>query len=332
MEISLGLLVLTTLGVLAYIALQMGHLKGLGQSLHAQVVFENASGLVEGAAVKIAGVQVGRVSGLEVDFDKARATLQLNYSAGIRQDALVSIRSRSLLGEKYVEITPRSRTAPLLADGGTLAAAPVGLELDQLITEMGPMLKGLDVEQVGPLLTELKGMVGENRQPVNQAVDRINSLLARLDKVHFDDPAAQKDLKVLIRNLRQTSESLPAMVRDSDRAIADLSRKAGPLLDKVSAAVDRLEPTLSRLPDTVDRLTTTLGHADKVLTTLEPMLARADTIDYDLIKKLLREEGLLIRLKGQDVAWDGAEASSSPSSRPAPPPAPQPPPSPRTSP
>lgn len=304
MEISLGLLVLATLGILAYIAMQMGQLKGVvGQSLHAQVVFDDAAGLVSGAAVKIAGVQVGRVEGLAVDFDKARATLALDPGAQIRTDAVVSIRARSLLGEKYVQIDPRSRTAALLEDGGTLTAAPGGTDLDQVISQLGPMVKDLDVKDVGPLLAELKGLVSDNHEPVNKVVAQVNDLLARLEKVHFDDPAAQADVKALIRNLRKTSDALPGMIKQSDQVVNTVATRAGPLLDKVDRAFDKLEPALEKLPGTVDKVTLTLDHADKVLTVLEPLLVRASSMDYNLAKKLLREEGLLIRFKSEDVQW-----------------------------
>jgi len=300
-EISLGLLVLVSLGILAYIALKIGDLKGFGSMARANVVFDDVAGLVEGASVRVAGVQVGRVEALQVDFDKARATLLLDEQAGIRQDAQAAIRARSLLGEKYVEILPRSRTAPLVTDGMELQAVPTQIELDQVIGRAGPLIDQLDLKTVGPLLDELYGVVHDNRTAVGSTLQQINTLLARVEKLEFDDPALQTDLKTMVGNLRRASDRLPELLDEAGETLESVSARAVPLLERLDQTVGRLEPTLEQLPETVTRLNATLEGIDRTLARIDPLLVRAQNVDYNLFRHLLREEGLLVRFRPQEV-------------------------------
>lgn len=310
MEVSLGLLVLVALAILAYIATETGHLKGIAFQMRTTVVFDNAAGLVEGAAVRVAGVQVGRVEKLAVDFNKARATLLIDGEADVRQDAVVTIRARSLLGEKYVELVPNSPDAPVLADGMELKALPAGLEIDQVMSELGPLLKTLDVKEVGPLLSELKGTVQDNRANLTKSVQQLTDLLGRLETVEFDDPALQGDIKALAHNLRELSERLPGTLERTEKTLQDVAGKVTPVLERIDAAVAKLEPTLEKLPGTVDRMNAALEGFDKVMDKAGPLLTRAESINYDLMKKLLREEGLLIRFRGEQVEWPGSMSSA----------------------
>ena len=115
-EIGVGVLVLGAVGLLAYMALQIGAIRGLGEDpVEVVAVMDDVVGLSEGAVVAVAGVPVGKVTSLTVDFDRARVGLALDAAAGIRADARVVMRARSVLGEKYVELVPESRDAPLLS-------------------------------------------------------------------------------------------------------------------------------------------------------------------------------------------------------------------------
>lgn len=109
-EVKLGVFVLIVLAMLAYLSLKIGGV-GVGESIHASVSFADAAGLVKDAAVNIAGVHVGTVRRLIVEGRRARITMTLLPEAKVREDAVATIRAKSLLGEKYLEIIP-SPTPP----------------------------------------------------------------------------------------------------------------------------------------------------------------------------------------------------------------------------
>ena len=85
---------------------------------YVRAIFDNAANLVDGEDVKIAGVPVGVVSGLEVtDNKKAAVTLRIDNEDFIpwKSDAKCVIRPQGLIGEKFVECEPGSSAAKPLA-------------------------------------------------------------------------------------------------------------------------------------------------------------------------------------------------------------------------
>ena len=96
-----------------------------GYRFHAS--FDQAATLTPNADVRIAGVSVGKVikvtpEGLRTD---AQIQLQRRY-APLPRNARAILRSKTLLGETFVELTPGSKTAPKLKEGGTLPAGRSG--------------------------------------------------------------------------------------------------------------------------------------------------------------------------------------------------------------
>ena len=90
--------------------------------------FTEVGGLIEGATVRLAGVQVGRVTEVrlpEQSGAKVRVTLTIarRYSERIRRDSEARIATQGLLGDKIVEITLGSASAPPLKPGETLVSS-----------------------------------------------------------------------------------------------------------------------------------------------------------------------------------------------------------------
>jgi phospholipid/cholesterol/gamma-HCH transport system substrate-binding protein len=104
---------------------QRSHLFTREYSLTA--AFDNAGGLLSGAAVRVAGVNAGTVRSIQIVRDPsglARVKVDLNlgkaFQKAVRDDSVATIRSLGLLGDKYVEITLGSETAGELPDGATI--------------------------------------------------------------------------------------------------------------------------------------------------------------------------------------------------------------------
>lgn len=290
-EAGVGCLVLCAGGLLAFLAIQVGAIGAVGDQVEAVVVLDDAAGLSTGAVVSIAGVQVGRVESLTVDFDKARAELSIHPEAQVRTDALVVIRARSLLGEKYLEIVPQSRDAPLLQDGQELTRTQGSLEIDQLITRMGPLLDALDPET-------------------------LKKVGASLDKALAEDPERPArmlaDTERAIHNVAEASDDLPTLVDDARDTLGSVKRTsdaARPILAKAEGTVQRLDTLVASVPpDQVPRLLSELEAAVKdgraVITKvdgstgdLSDLLRKANSITKEDIEHWAREEGVLIRLR-----------------------------------
>jgi len=94
--------------------------------------FTNASGLAPGSVVEIAGVQVGQVTAIRLDDTRARVTLKLRDDVLVQDDAIASIQTRGLLGERYLLLTPGG-SDEIIPPGGKIRETESPLDLPGLM-------------------------------------------------------------------------------------------------------------------------------------------------------------------------------------------------------
>jgi phospholipid/cholesterol/gamma-HCH transport system substrate-binding protein len=134
-ELSVGLFVLAGLVAIGYLALRLGAGQLLGQRTYEiRARFANVGGLAPGAAVRIAGVQIGRVERLDLTPDfAALATLRLRADVRLPADTIASIKSAGLIGDKFIGLAPGAETAELRA-GDTITDTESSVDLESLIS------------------------------------------------------------------------------------------------------------------------------------------------------------------------------------------------------
>src|SRR5512142_276081 len=109
LELVVGIFVLAGLACLAYLAIHLGKMEIVGSGYRVYVTFDNISGLKNGAAVEVAGVEVGRVEAIELSpNDRAAVTLRLESGLKLHDDAIASIRTKGIIGDKFVKLSPGS--------------------------------------------------------------------------------------------------------------------------------------------------------------------------------------------------------------------------------
>ncbi|MEE8124847.1 MAG: outer membrane lipid asymmetry maintenance protein MlaD [Nitrospirales bacterium] len=135
LEFVVGLFVLVGILCLGYLAIKLGKLELIGgnyYSLHAD--FSSSSGLKKGASVEIAGVEVGRVKTIGLKDDQAQVVLAIQDGIVIYNDAIASIKTRGIIGEKYLGLSPGGAGDPL-RDGATIVDTESGIDLEQVISQ-----------------------------------------------------------------------------------------------------------------------------------------------------------------------------------------------------
>jgi len=133
LEVTVGLFVVLGLCALAYLSVRLGQLQvGRGNTYDLTAVFPTVAGLREGATVEIAGVRVGRVQDIKLADYAAVVTLRLDKQVKLQDDAIASIRTRGLIGEKFVRITPGG-SERLLTAGGRIREVEPPIDIETLI-------------------------------------------------------------------------------------------------------------------------------------------------------------------------------------------------------
>ena len=136
-ELIIGLFMIAGFLAFGYLSLQMGEFSILNveKNYVLEAEFDNVSGLKVGAGIEIAGVNIGKVSGISLGEDGlARVTMLINQKIKITQDAIASIRTQGLIGDKYIKII-QGADEEFLAGGGTIFDTESSIDFEELVSK-----------------------------------------------------------------------------------------------------------------------------------------------------------------------------------------------------
>jgi phospholipid/cholesterol/gamma-HCH transport system substrate-binding protein len=135
LELIVGVFVLIGIVCLGYLSIKLGKLELIsGDIYEVEAPFNSASGLKPGAAVEIAGVEVGRVKSILLKNDQAVVRLAVQNQIKLYSDTFASIKTRGIIGEKFLALSPGGGGDPLQA-GGTIRDTESGLDLEELVSQ-----------------------------------------------------------------------------------------------------------------------------------------------------------------------------------------------------
>ena len=136
-EIVVGLFMLLGLLAISYIAINLGDLSMYSHNQYElKARFTSASGLRKGAYVEAAGVRVGYVSDIRFrpeDYT-ALVTLAIDKNVPITSDAIASVRTAGIIGDKFVKISPGG-SEKLLTSGMEILETEPSINLEELISK-----------------------------------------------------------------------------------------------------------------------------------------------------------------------------------------------------
>ena len=135
LELVVGVFVLIGIVCLGYLSIKLGKLELIGGDVYEVVAqFNTASGLKSGSAMEIAGVEVGRVRGISLKDDRAAVVLAVKNSVKLYTDTIASIKTRGIIGEKFLALSPGGGGDPL-KPGDTIRDTESGLDLEELVSQ-----------------------------------------------------------------------------------------------------------------------------------------------------------------------------------------------------
>ena len=136
-EVIVGLFMIAGFLAFGYLSLQMGEFSIFNLEKNYTVVaeFDNVSGLKIGASIEIAGVNVGKVSDISLAKNGlAKVRMLINQGARISTDAIASIRTQGLIGDKYIKIS-QGADKEMLADGGEILDTESSIDFEELVSK-----------------------------------------------------------------------------------------------------------------------------------------------------------------------------------------------------
>ena len=135
LEFIVGVFVLVGMVCLGYLSIKLGKLELIGGNVYEVIAqFNTASGLKAGSSVEIAGVEVGRVRAITLNEDRAAVILAVDNKVKLYTDTIASIKTRGIIGEKFLALSPGGGGDPL-KPGDTIRDTESGLDLEELVSQ-----------------------------------------------------------------------------------------------------------------------------------------------------------------------------------------------------
>ena len=332
-DLSVGALAALALLVVGVTIMSVGGQSRLFSSkAHFRVVFPNTEGLRVGSPVKIAGVQVGTVTGIHLPTDpraegiEAVLGVESVYAVRVREDSRAALRYLQWLsGEKYVEVTPGDPVRPILSEETMIpvvAEQPFlqqGADIAENLNEITISLKGI----LGPL-EEGKGLLGQaihDPEFGKESLAYLKTTLANLDVLTrrlrdgeglagklLNDPALAARADDLSRAIRDLSSLLETLSR-KEGAIGALTEKGGAgeqaivELRDAAAALKRVAVRFESKDSLIGKLLNDPEYSDRVAKDLESSLHNLS----EITRKIDSGQGTLGALVNERVLYDATE-------------------------
>ena len=294
LQIRIGGFILIGLGVfLAIIYLLGAQARYFERKQELVAEFTEVGGLLEGATVRLAGVQIGRVTRVQLPPQpggKVRVTLTIarRFADRIRRNSEARIVTQGLLGDKLVEITVGSPDSPPVKAGDVLATREP-FEMAQMFAAGADTLA-----QVNQLATTLR-----------KTVDRVDRMTVEVEKgkgwLHvliYEEPESLRRLNALLTSTQQ----LLTRAEGADSAVGVLlSKDSGKAARSLLAAMDALGRAAEK-PGPSDGLLPTLLFDPEYKGVARDLQVLTRNF-RDVSEKLAHGQGLLGELlKGDDAS------------------------------
>lgn len=260
--------------------------------------FQSVAGLDRQAAVRIAGVRVGKVEEVSLDGSEALLELSLDPEVRLHEGASAQVTSLGMLGEKYIEILPGDPARPVLEPGAELGgttvpsfddvmavAADIGADVKEVTEVLRTTVGGAEgtaaveeiVANIRELTASLKVLIAENQANVNQTTanfrefsatlrdelpkiaEKMNRLADQLDEVVGEN---RDDLQASMSNIRELTDRLQVSAENLNDITSKIASGEGSIGKLVNdeETVDNLNQTLNSIEGGVETLNETMGR------------------------------------------------------------------------
>lgn len=220
------------------------------------VTMPSTGGLFEGSAATYRGVEVGRVTKIDLGADSVEVTVRLDPGQKVPKKSKAKVRSLSPVGEQYLDFRPETRSGPYLADGDRIAAqaSDLPVSIAKMVSGLQGALRQVDPDKVRIVLREVNTAFDGSSDDLNALVENTEVLLSTIDTTL---PQIER---VLVNG--RTTLQIFADNRQVLRSFAAAAASVGSWYLLWDPSVQRI---LSTLPADLKTVTTLLTKVDKNL-------------------------------------------------------------------
>jgi phospholipid/cholesterol/gamma-HCH transport system substrate-binding protein len=206
--------------------------------------FTEASGLLDGAGVQVAGLQVGEVSSIELDGPRVLVTFNIDQNIRLGERTEAAIKTKSLLGSKVLEITPRGHGR--LAETIPLERTTPAYQLPDALGDLAETVSGLNTDRLNESLTTLAETFRNTPPDLRLAVEGVARFSQTLNERDEQLRGLLANAKKVTGVLAERSDQIVGLVRNTNALLAEMQTHSA-ALDQLAANIVAVGEQLSAL-------------------------------------------------------------------------------------
>jgi len=254
-EAKVGVFVVIGIIILGYMSMKVGRLGlKMDKGYDVKIYFDSASGLVEDVPVELAGVEVGRVRKILLEDGKALVILRIDFNIKLGKDVKALIKSKGILGDKYIALIQGSPGAPLIEPNGCIVNTAPTTDLDNLMNIIGDVAKNIN-SLTRSLANVMGGEKGE--ASLRSIIDSMKAMAETLNKTVQDN---NEGLIKIIENLSEFSSAINEISSKINRGDGSIGK-----LINDDETVERLNATLASLKEISEKINRGDGSLGKLI-------------------------------------------------------------------
>ncbi len=232
------------------LGVKIGNIRLFSHTYTVQAQFTDASGVFKGDAVKLAGVDVGRVAGAKIDHGLGVVTFSVDDSVDLTSHSTVGIRWRNVLGQRFLYVFPGDGGGRELHGGDVIPVSRTqdAGDLNAFLNKLGPILQAIDPDKANAFLDSLNEALGGNEGAVRGLIGDAATLTGRLGGM-------DQQIKTLI----SSSDTVMSTYADQNQSISQILddlNSVGGRLQGMTGAIDKFITDFADVQQQLDKLLT----------------------------------------------------------------------------
>ena len=281
--VKLGIFSLVLLLFTAVIIVVFGQMR-FDRTTGYSAIFSNVSGLRAGQFVRASGVEVGKVSKVELinGGSQAKVDFSVDRSLQLFEETTASVRYLNLIGDRYLELK-RGPSDKRLPAGGTIPIQRTepALDLDALIGGFRPVFRALDPDKVNNIAQSIITIFQGQGGTINDILDQTASLTSALADRDQAIGEVIRNLNTVLDTTVKHQQQFDETVQNFEVLITELKNRKDPIAESTANISDAAGTIADLLADNRPLLQSTIGHLEGVQ---QPLVDQKEQLNDILVR------------------------------------------------
>jgi phospholipid/cholesterol/gamma-HCH transport system substrate-binding protein len=281
--IRLGAFCLVLLFFTAVIVVVFGQMR-FNRTAGYSAIFTNVSGLRNGQFVRASGVEIGKVSNVQLidGGQRVRVDFDVDRSLPLYEGTTASIRYLNLIGDRYLDLKKGDSDRRLPA-GGTipLEHTEPAVDLDALVGSFRPLFRALDPQKVNTIAQSIITIFQGQGGTINDILDQTAQLTSTLGDRDQAIGEVIKNLNTVLDTAVKHQQDLDGTVKNFEVLITGLKNRADPIAQSTAGISNAAGTIANLLADNRPLLHDTLGQLETIQ---GPVIDQKDQLNDILVR------------------------------------------------